>query len=76
MNPNHPSRPSHTDLKAAREQTADAVKRLDVLLGRTPVPASPEQEILRAIDTLRKQNKLEGDQGLVLEIVESYLKTR
>lgn len=69
-------RPSHPDLQQAREQTKDAVRRLDVILGRQPVVLSAEEEILQAIGTLRQQGKLDGDQGLVLEVVENYLKTK
>ena len=70
-------RPVRPDFTQTREQARDVVKRLDTLLGKAPTQtSSPEEEIMRAIDTLRQQGKLSGDQGFVLEIVESYFQSR
>ena len=67
-----PLRGSRPDFRAAREQARATVGNLDAMLGRAK---DPKGEILRAIAELRLKRGLSGEQGLVLEAVEAYLKT-
>jgi hypothetical protein len=56
----------------ARQLSDDARKRVDSMLGLGP--KSPREEILRAIGALRSAGRLQGDQGMLLDVVEAFLR--
>lgn len=64
------TRTSSDKFLSARAAAADARGRLESLLACV---RDPRLEILRAIAKLRSDGALDGDQGMLLEVVESYL---